>query len=125
MGDLVALALCSLPIGVVIGAACVVVRRAVRPETSAMRVLVAATAGALNRSGQALLDGGKLSLTQLGRHRAGAELLVSVADGFAGRMPARACSSASWPPLRRGSRSDLGGRRLSDASRQQTADALA
>jgi hypothetical protein len=47
IGDLVALALWSLPLGVIIGAAWVVLRRAVRPETRALRVLVAATIGAL------------------------------------------------------------------------------
>ncbi len=47
MGDLVALAIWSLPFGVIIGAACVVLRRAVRPVARTLRVLVAATVGAL------------------------------------------------------------------------------
>lgn len=47
MGDLLALVLWSLPFGVVIGAACVVLRRSERPETRALRVFIAATVGAL------------------------------------------------------------------------------
>jgi hypothetical protein len=47
MGDLLALALWSLPFGAVIGTACVVLRSAERPGRRALRVLVATAMGAL------------------------------------------------------------------------------
>ena len=47
MGDLLALALWSLPFGPAIGTACVVVRSAERPEARTLRMLVATVVGAL------------------------------------------------------------------------------
>ena len=47
MGDLLALALWSLPFGPAIGTACVVVRSAERPEARTLRMLVATVMGAL------------------------------------------------------------------------------